>query len=221
MLEARKMSIKNWERIRLGEGNQLIIKSHESSRLEDLNWTKTISKTLAEHGLQFDYTDKEIKNKHIGLLNRAKNIFHQEAFSTIKKNSSKLRTYSLIKQNIGREDYLLKLRNPKVRGILTKFRLSNHKLRIESGRNEGLRSEERMCQICFEGVEDEIHFLVKCKQYEAQRQPLFDVCRNLKPQFQFYTEKVKFIFIMNSPSIIDIVSKFIANATNEETFTWK
>ena len=215
MIEAKCMSIKNWDRIKSKKANQLIIKSHENSYLEDLNWTRTISNTLAEHGLQIYYTEPELKNKHQGFRKRARDIFYQNAFSAINDGSSKLRTYSLIKEIKGREDYLIKIRNTKIRTSLSKFRLSNHKLRIELGRRDGTPREERFCQICHEGVEDEIHFLVKCKQYEVLRQPLINLCSNLKLQFYFYTDKEKFMFIMKTPSLIDLVSKFIHNAMND------
>ena len=219
MHEARKMSIKNWERIKLEKANQLIIKSHQNSCIEELNWTTTIRNTLAEHGLSFYYTNTNIKNKHLGFQRRAKDIFHQEAFSTIKEGSSKLRTYSLIKQSIGKEHYLSTIRNPKTRRTLSKFRLSNHKLRIESGRVEGLKCEERICQICSSDVEDETHFLVKCELYKDQREKIFALCVNLKPQFPFYSDKEKFIFMMTSHVLTDTISKFIDTAMSDrETF---
>ena len=215
MIEAKCRSIKNWDRIKNKMANQLLTISHENSCLEDLNWTKSISNTLSEHGLQIYYTESEIRNKHIGFLKRANDIFHQNAFSEINDDSSKLRTYSLIKDTKGREEYLVKIRNTKTRTSLSKFRLSNHKLRIELGRREGIVREERICQICSEGVEDEIHFLVKCKQYNDLRQPLINLCMESKPQFNYYTDKEKFIFIMKTPTLIDAMSKFISNAMTD------
>ena len=165
--------------------------------------------------MQIHFTEAEPKNTYKGFFDRAKDIYHQDAFSTINDTSSKLRTYGLIKEGIGREDYLLKIRNTKLRSKLSKFRLSNHKLRIEVGRHENLQSHERICQICLEDIEDEIHFLVKCKHYANLRQPLFNDCINLRPQFCYYTDKEKFIFIMASPSIMGNVSKFLDNALSD------
>ena len=215
MGEARSMSIKNWDRIKNKKANQIIIKSHENSLLEDLNWTKTIKDTLAEHGLQIFYSQPELRNKHLSFLKRANDIFHQNAFSAINDDSSKLRTYSLIKEIKGREDYLTKIRNFKSRTTLTKFRLSNHKLRIELGRRDGTPREERTCQICHDGVEDEIHLLVKCKQYEELRAPLINMCRELKPQFCYYTDKEKFMFIMKTPLLTDVMTKFLTKTMND------
>ena len=63
--------------------------------------------------------------------------------------------------------------NQDKRTLLTKFRISNHNLRIETGRHECkvnshgkpviLLRCERLCQNCItNSVEDEIHFMLEC-----------------------------------------------------------
>ena len=49
-----------------------------------------------------------------------------------------MRTYGLIKSEIGEEPYLRIVKNVKDRISMTKLRLSNHKLMIEKGRHQGL-----------------------------------------------------------------------------------
>ena len=63
-----------------------------------------------------------------------KDIFHQEAFSKIQKEGSKLRTYGLLKREIGLENYLTDINSPNIRRSVSKFRLSNHSLLTETGR---------------------------------------------------------------------------------------
>ena len=62
----------------------------------------------------------------------------------------------------------------------TKFRLSNHKLRIESDRFKTPRipSELRVCTQCQQHVtEDETHLLLYCDMYNELRSKLFnDIC---------------------------------------------
>ena len=60
-------------------------------------------------------------------------IFHQNAFAQIGKETSKLRTYSQLKVSIGLEKYLLTHKNTDDRIQLTKIRLLNHPLMIEKG----------------------------------------------------------------------------------------
>ena len=149
------------------------------------------------------------------LFGKAKDTFHQLAFHGIEKADAKLRTYSLIKQEIGREDYLEQIKNTKHRQQLTKFRLSNHKLRIEVGRHMNLPKEERICEMCNKGIEDEIHFLVKCDFYKTLRKPLYDICTELRPQFGFYSDQEKFIFIMTNSVLMGNVSKFLVSALKD------
>ena len=154
------------------------------------------------------------KNVYSKFYNRAKDIYHQESFATIRDVTSKLRTYGLMKYKIGREDYLAEIRNTKLRCKLTKFRLSNHKLMIEIGRHMKLQKHERICKVCEKCVEDEIHFLTNCEPYEAIRKHLFDYCTELKPQFPYYTDEEKFIFVMTSSHLAHNAAKFIDNASN-------
>ena len=65
-----------------------------------------------------------------------KNFFHQHAFENIHREQSKLRTYALVKTEIGFEKYLSEIKNPFLRIEMTKFRLSNHNLMIEIGRHK-------------------------------------------------------------------------------------
>ena len=76
---------------------------------------------------------------------------------------NKLRTFRKFKtiENYKCEDYLCQVTNIRHRITLTKLRLSDHKLAIETGRyvRPYKKPEERICPICKKDVEDEIHFL--------------------------------------------------------------
>ena len=56
----------------------------------------------------------------------------------------------------------------KTKGNLCKFRISNHKLEIEQGRNKNIS-----CKLCNDGIEDEIHFLLRCSALDNIRKLLF------------------------------------------------
>ena len=85
----------------------------------------------------------------------------------------KLRTYRLMKQNVGLESYLEEIH---VRKCISSFRISTHRLRIERGRYLGETPEDRFCNAC-NIIEVEMHFLCQCQKYESQRKILYD---NLK-----------------------------------------
>ena len=97
-------------------------------------------------------------------------IFQQNAFETIKEVKSKLRTYAIFKEIICPETYLIKIRNPKIRKQISKFRLSNHTLMIEVGRHKNIPKENRFCPFCPNSIETEIHFLFHCSVYSIMRE---------------------------------------------------
>ena len=57
--------------------------------------------------------------------------------------------------------------------ILCKFRISHHKLEIEQGRYKNISADKRTCKLCNNGVEDEIHSLLKCSVLENMRKIYF------------------------------------------------
>ena len=87
--------------------------------------------------------------------------------------SNKMRTYRLFKaiDNYKCEDYLHQVTNTRHRIALTKLRLSNHKLAIETGRYSRPRQKpaESICPICKIEMEDEYHFLNICPAYQEKR----------------------------------------------------
>ena len=66
--------------------------------------------------------------------------------------------------------------NARHRIALTKLRLSNHKLAIETGRYSRpfKKPAERICPICKIEMEDEYHFLNICPAYQEKRCSLLD-----------------------------------------------
>jgi hypothetical protein len=78
--------------------------------------------------------------------------------------------YRTLKDSLHRyETYISDIRNISHRNILTRFRTSNHKLHIETGRYTRPITpvENRICSNCnSKSVEDEIHFLMYCPKFE-------------------------------------------------------
>ena len=170
--DAKKLSIKNWERITRGNANAPLLGSFGESVGLDLPWTSCIKSNLESIGLLNFYTgDYSSKSPFVfgRLFRRLCDIFHQETFAKIKGERSKLRTYAIFKKEQGYEQYLTDIKNVSIRNSVTKFRLSNHKLMIESGRHRGEGACERFCPFCPGSLEDESHFLFSCPTYRVQR----------------------------------------------------
>ena len=100
-----------------------------------------------------------------------------DALSAIGGPGHKLRTYALMKTEVGLENYLNVIRNVSVRTQFSKFRLSDHNLEIEKGRHRGIVAAQRFCPFCKYKVENEIHFLLECPIYKELREadPIFRV----------------------------------------------
>ncbi len=103
------------------------------------------------------------------------------------QNEGKLDTYFKHKKNYDYEEYLDMKHQKKY--LLTKFRLSNHCLRIETGRHERITNingkkvilprNQRLCTYCnLNTIENEIHFLLECPIYQNYRKDIYDYKKN-------------------------------------------
>jgi hypothetical protein len=82
-------------------------------------------------------------------------------------------TYITVKYNFGFEKYLDKIKNFEQRRTLTRFRISAHKLAIETDRYKGISRHNRICTRCKDNtVEDERHFLFSCNYHTQEREAL-------------------------------------------------
>ncbi len=78
----------------------------------------------------------------------------------------RLRTYKLYKSELVAEPYVDCLVSRFQRSTFAKFRCGVLPLQIEVGRFRGQKECDRICPICKNGVESEIHFLFECTSYD-------------------------------------------------------
>ena len=93
--------------------------------------------------------------------------------NAVNGQGSKLRFYKLFKNAFSREPYLDHINCFHLRKVVSKFRCSDHRLEIETGRHRKLKVEERICQLCKENIETELHFLQECPLYRKLRTKYF------------------------------------------------
>ena len=86
----------------------------------------------------------------------------------------KLRVYRQIKDSLCTENYVKLNLTRTERSCLAQLRSGTLPLRIETCRFVQLEENMRLCQLCNNGVENELHFLFKCSQYTEIRRMLFD-----------------------------------------------
>lgn len=120
------------------------------------------------------------------------------------QSKPKLRTYITFKSDFIAENYLKGCLPRLERSLLAQFRTGILPLRIETGRFRNVKDtvtgrlrrldiNERKCELCKEDqIEDEIHFVCKCKIYNDLRNELYN-----KAELQ-----------LNSFSDLDNVEKF-------------
>ena len=130
------------------------------------NWAFKIKSMLHELGLANIWINQDNFNINLQKIKlRILDIYKQTWFSNI-NNSSRLSSYCLYKQEFKIEFYQQQICTNKFRHALTKFRLSVHKLAIETDRHNGIDKHLRKCQnYSLNKLEDEYHFLLECPKY--------------------------------------------------------
>ena len=116
--------------------------------------------------------------------------------------NNKMRTYRKFKtiENYKCGYYLRQVTDTRHRITLTKLRLSNHELAIETGRylRPVKKPEERICPMFKLEMEDEYHFLTLCPAYLEKKNVVFD---NLKNEHLIRGNKISpneiFMFLIN------------------------
>ena len=150
-----------------------------------------------------------ISNPEVKVFNRLVDIFYQNTFAEIEKESSKLRTYSIVKKEAGEEPYLSFVRNVKDRISMSKFRLSNHKLMIEKGRHLNMEKMDRKCPFC-PTVEDETHFLLHCRTFSDLRECMFDtVAGTLNDELNRNDDEMMLRYLLGNTQISPVIAKYL------------
>ena len=99
---------------------------------------------------------------------------------------------------------------------MTKFRLSNHRLAIETGRHNNTPLEMRFCTFCPDKIEDETHFLFECSLLKHLRD------RFIAPQidriigFEFFPANFKIKTLMDDMNYE--TCKFISDGSELRDF---
>ena len=218
---AIKHALKNWCRLTNdAKCNELVKTSYEDSMADNLSWQNRIQCTLSQIGLMDKFLNKDGRTYTIA-FQRLCDIFHQNSFSEIQNVSNKLRTYSIIKNQIGYENYLSQIQNTQNRISLTKFRLSNHCLLIETGRHQHLKVNLRFCPFCPRSIEDEFHSLLECQVYKALRNDLFIEAKNKVENFLQKGNREKFTTLLTNPTVMPYTASYLHRMFNCRDFLLK
>ena len=69
---------------------------------------------------------------------------------------------------------------------------------IEEGRFNKIPLVNRLCPLCNAGIEDEMHFILKCVKLDEERKFIFTEIENCLPSFGTMGTTEKFKFILGS-----------------------
>ena len=146
-------------------------------------------------------------------------IFTQNCFEKIGDPSNKLRTYAIFKTDADFEEYLVQVKNVMERQLVTRFRLSNHRLMVEVGRHRHIKNiEGRTCPFCPDLVEDEFHFLFECNAYRIPRQNFITPITNTITGFNLLTRRERFEIVMCKMDVG--LCKYIYNCMEIRSFRY-
>ncbi len=110
------------------------------------------------------------------------------------------------------EEYLQSVKDTKQRQILTKYRLSEHSLAIETGRHRKswLPREQRVCAHCETGeIETETHFLLHCYQFKSIRNIYINKFTNIIKNFTAMTEEEWIKIILGEGQTAALASRYV------------
>ena len=126
------------------------------------------------------------------------------------KHSSKLAFYETFKEFYEEEKYLNIITNFEQRQQFTKFRISNHKLAIETGRytKPFTPRDKRLCSLCNNdtAIENELHLIFDCPSYSKI---CFDFHSKIKDKITFSPNHVTSLTKSEDETLIVHLSIFI------------
>ena len=107
----------------------------------------------------------------------------------------------------------MEIENTKHALALTRFRISSHNLRIETGRYDQrkIKPEDRLCIYCrSQAVEDEQHFLLQCPLYDNERRLMLETVNTMIPMFHLLpNEKFSAVMQSKTPEVMKALGNYI------------
>ena len=176
-----------------------------------LNWLKDVHSMLNNLGLSYIWLERDsitfsVQYFKALVKKRMHDQYIQQWHQNLSENSICI-SYRIFKERFELEDYLCKL-SPSDKKNMLFFRLSNHRLPIQSQRYYGVHREERLCPLCTKNdIGDEFHYLFCCPH------PLIEENRKvmLPKYFQHHPNIIKMqqLFAKKSVKSLKQLSRFL------------
>lgn len=131
----------------------------------NFNWITRVKTILEECGMSYIWSSQTFCSKP-WLVKSVKQIlcdqFLQKWISDCNTSSKGLSYNLFMLSNFEFPYYLTSSLSCENKIILSKFRSSNHRLPIETGRWQNVPRENRLCHLCFNDIGDEYHYILSC-----------------------------------------------------------
>ena len=159
------------------------------------SWCTSVKNILTSIDKEDIYFNKEVCDLH-----SVEELLYKSAENEWKESvdkKPKLRTFKTFKKDFQTSDYIKWSINRFDRSLFAKFRCGILQLRIETGRFNNTKLEDRICELCNAlAIEDEFHFLCVCELYKDPRITLFNKACVSHPQLNELCLKEKFTFLI-------------------------
>ncbi len=133
-------------------------------------WCQDVKLVLNNAGMldhEHLHSETDLNLLKIKLMANARNTWHVESLG-----KTKLCTFVKIHDFDDRKVLLKVNLERHNRSLVAKIKSGILPLRLETGRYKGINRDDRTCQVCDKPeVEDEVHFLFRCKKLKKIRKP--------------------------------------------------
>ena len=212
--------VKYWFKILESPDNRLIKRVYciQRNHIENdgnvTNWVSLLRDLLCVHGFGHVWLNQGVGSINCFMMvfkQRMKDVYYQSWNATI-RDSRKAITYKHIVEGFRPQFYLSNIRIPKYRHAMTKLRLRNNRLKVETGSWNGPNAivyHERICEFCNQNhLEDEYHFVMTCSYYTELRRIFIPKYYRIRPNMY------KFVSLMSTENItlLNKVATYVGKA---------
>ena len=195
--------ISYWAKLKSGNENKIVnilykyLYTQFSNGTINNPWFAFINRILNISGLSNIWREQGIANEK-WITNAVKQSLRDQFIQTWSSdifNSSKGTIYRIFKTIFCLETHL-EILPVKLRSLFLKFRTTNHRLPVETGRWFSIPYNERFCVLCNDNkIADEYHFLLECSALSTIRKEF------LQQKYCSRPNTVKFDEIMSTSNI--------------------
>ena len=212
-----KNMLKYWDHLEDDKYNNPILKEakNECNNLIDINgtWFNSMKQIFDIFDIRWmgtrpnNWTKKQLIKK----MRTSYENYWKNNIGDVADLNGKLSTYRKIKSSFRKEKYLDAIRDTKNRKAMSAFRISAHRLEIESYRyQKNIPRNERFCSLCTPDnkihIGDEFHAMMVCEQFKRSRDKLFEMFYNECKHWRGMDLEAKFVYVMSyeGPMLNDV-----------------